>query len=281
MSTSAAAVYAEIIDAAEEQRRRLGTRTPDGDRWSASATRFTADPRREPDANLRAILQYIEPQHVVIDVGGGAGRYGLPIAMRCREVINVEPAAGMGKAFEETARQAGIENARWLASDWQSAEGVTGDVSLVANVTYFVRDIVPFLSKLSEASRERVIIANAVTPPPNQGARLFAVINHEEQYLVPDHHALVPVLWEMGIEPELRVLDEARATALGGVFATRDEAIEAAVASPGRSSERLESARLDVVARFEELFEPAHGGYRRRATGDTRMLLITWRTGPT
>lgn len=278
MPEDARAAYIATFDAAEAQRRRLGLGQPDADRWGASAQRFTADPRREPDPNLRAILEYVRPEHVVLDVGGGAGRYGLPIALRCREVINVEPSRGMGQAFEDSARQAGITNVRWIGAEWLEAGPVEGDVSLVVNVTYFVRDVVPFIEKLLEASRERVIIATSITPPPNQGSRLFELVHGEPQAPVPGYRELVPVLWKLGINPDVHVLHEARASALGGVYADRDAALTT-LRDPRRG--KAEQARLDALfeAHFDELFEPVAGGYRRRASGHPRMVLVTWATG--
>ena len=73
------------------------------------------------------------------------------MALRCREVINVDSSAGMGEEFRECAAEAGITIARLIQSDWLEVEGVQGDVIVTANVTYFVRDIVRFISKLEEA----------------------------------------------------------------------------------------------------------------------------------
>ena len=269
--------YIRTIDAVEQQRRRLGLGDPGSGRWDASAARFTADPRRTPDANLSAIMEYLAPEHVVLDVGGGAGRYALPIALRCKAVINVEPSRGMGEAFEASAKDAGISNARWIGADWLEAGAVIGDVSLVVNVTYLVRDVVPFAEKLVAASRERVIIAMSVTPPPNQSAAVFELVHGEPQALVPGYRELLPVLWEMGVVPDVRILQEARATALGGAYADREEALDSL--EDARRGES-ESARLrrSFDTHFEALFERVPDGYRRRPSGDARMILVTWAT---
>jgi hypothetical protein len=271
--------YAAMVDANEEQRRRLGQGEAGAERWSRAAQRFTADPRRAPDTNLAAVLEYVRPEHVVIDVGGGAGRYGLALALRCREVINVEPSKGMGEAFEAAAKEAGIANARWVGADWEDATGIEGDVSLVVNVTYFVRDIVPFIEKLVSASRERVIIAMTVTPPPNQSAGVFEALNGEPQAPVPGYRELLPVLWQMGIVPDVRVLAEARPTSLGGPYASKEEAIHAAAASPSRSEPQLAAAEAALTLRFDALFEQTGGAYRVKPAGDARFLLVTWKTG--
>jgi hypothetical protein len=224
-------------------------------------------------------MEYVRPEHVLLDVGGGAGRYSLPLALHCREVINVEPSKGMGAAFEESARQAGIGNARWVGSDWLTAEDVTGDVLLVLHVTYFVPQIVPFIEKLVASSRERVIIGTTVTPPPNQSAALYELLNGEPLALVPGYRELLPVLWDMGIVPDVRVLDRAEATTLGGIFESREEALHSAITGPRPALSEAEAMAL-LDARFDELFVAVAGGYRRRPSGDPRMMLITWTAGP-
>ena len=269
--------YIETSDAVEAQRRRLGLGEPGAGRWDNAAARFSADPHRKPESNLEAILAYIAPEHVVIDVGGGAGRYALPIALRCKEVINVEPSQGMGEGFEASAKGAGITNARWIGADWLGARGVSGDVSLIVNVTYFVRDVVPFVEKLVQATRERVIIAMSVTPPPNQSARLFELVNGEPQCLVPGYRELLPVLWDIGIVPDVRVLGDFRATALGGTYADREAALDS-LNDDRRSTEDAARLRESFAANFDELFEAVQGGYRRKPTGDPRMILVTWGT---
>jgi SAM-dependent methyltransferase len=267
-----------MVETTDEQRRRLASAEPGAERWSAAADRFRADPRRDPDPNLKTIMEYVAPQHVVLDVGGGAGRYALPIALRCREVINVEPSKGMGAAFEASAAEAGIKNARRVPADWLSAGDLTGDVSIVANVTYFVADIVPFVEKLVTASRERVIVAMTVTPPPNQTARTFEVVRGEPQAPVPGYRELLPVLWEMGIVPDVRVLQNSVATALGGVYPSREEAIETVTKNAALNPEDASRAGAALELRFDELFSAVEGGFRQRPTGDPRMILVTWRT---
>jgi hypothetical protein len=265
-----------MVAATEAQRRRLASGRPPGPgRWDNAASRFSADPLRPPDANLRAIMEYVQPDDVLLDVGGGAGRYGLQLALQCREVVNVEPSQGMGAAFEAGAKQAGLANARWLQSTWENS-AVTGDVALVAHVTYFVPRILPFLEKLNSALRRRAIIATNVTPPGNQMADLFELLHDEPQSPLPGFRELLPALWEMGLVPDVRVLEPAPATSLGGAFATRAEAISFAVAGAAPENRDVKAAELD--RRFDEFFYPVPDGFRRKATGDTRLMLITWQT---
>jgi SAM-dependent methyltransferase len=270
-----AQAYRTMVVATDEQRLR---RQPPAtsNRWDSAAARFRDDPRRTPDENLLAIASFIRPDDVVLDVGGGAGRYALPLALRCREVVNIEPSPGMGSEFEASAKEAGIENARLVKADWHDAPEVRGDVSLVSHVTYFVADIVPFLEKLIAASRRRVIIGVSSTPPPNQGADLSEVLNGEPQAPVPGHRELLPVLWDMGILPEIRVVGTGQSTLASRVYATRVEAIDSQLGE--REGAERESARKALKDSFSRLFREAPGGFRRNM-GDARFMLITWETG--
>ena len=92
---------------------------------------------------------YTRPEDVLLDVGGGAGRVALPLALRCREVVVVDASPGMGAEFTAAAAAAGIANARFVHANWLEAAGLQGDVALTSNVTYFVREIVPFITKLA------------------------------------------------------------------------------------------------------------------------------------
>ena len=78
-----AETYAARIDAVQAQNLRIYGPPSGGDHWAAAARQFRFDPRRELDRNMVAIASYVQPDDIVVDVGGGAGRVGLPLALRC------------------------------------------------------------------------------------------------------------------------------------------------------------------------------------------------------
>jgi SAM-dependent methyltransferase len=81
-----------------------------GDLWSGIAEGFRDDPRRFGDPVVEQISEWLTPQSTVLDVGGGAGRYALPLALRCCAVMVVEPSEAMRDALRESAKAARIEN---------------------------------------------------------------------------------------------------------------------------------------------------------------------------
>ena len=275
---TAAEQYAAMLDAVDEQQLRLFGPRP-ADIWTGqSAAQFRFDPHRQPDENLAALVYWTSPDDVVVDVGGGAGRLSLPLALRCREVVTVEPSAGMAAEYEGSRQEAGITNARLVPSAWLDDHGIEGDVVLTCDVTYFVRDIVPFIEKMNEAARRRVIVLVWSEPPPNRGADLFRRVYGEPLAPMPGHRELLPVLWDMGILPDVHVLPDPTWWE-SWQYATRDEALESAIFGRWSREGVRDSARRIFDEQFDELFAPDGDGYRAIWRKPMRELLITWETG--
>jgi hypothetical protein len=281
---TAAELYTDLVDAANAQRVRLRGEEAIGARWDREvAQRFRYEPHRRLDANLDIIASYVEPQDVLIDVGGGAGRICLPMALRCREGIVVDVSQAMEEAFQACAATAGIPNARFVRADWLAAEALHGDIVVAASVTYFVRDIVAFVRKLEAAARRRVLITVRSVPGPNLRATLFRLVYGEEQRPSPGYRELLPVLWEMDILPDVRVLPGPQGGAGCSVDTnlprTRGQAVEMALQGGWLRSEDRERARGVIEAHYDTLFSETPEGFLPLWQPATRELLITWETG--
>ncbi len=274
---SAAELYADMLDSVEEQQLRLFGPRP-ADIWTGqTATQFRFDPHRELGPNLAALASYVMPDDVVVDVGGGAGRVSLPLALRCREVFTVEPSAGMAAEYEASKQEAGIANARLVPANLLDAEGVEGDVAVTCDVTYFVRDIRPFVEKLRSVARRRVMILVWSEPPPNRGADLFRRVYGEPLALMPGHRELLPALWDMGILPDVWALPEPTWWETWH-YATREEALESALFGRWARESGRDRARAVFEEQFDELFAQDGEGYRVIWRKPMRELLITWET---
>jgi len=131
-SDSAADRYAARVDAVLGQRTRLRGPQPPGDLFAGLPSDhplIKADPHRPLDPNLEIIASYIQPDDVIVDVGGGAGRISLPLALRCREVVNIEPSAAMGAGFRSNAALGGVGNARVVEGDWIQVDPPLGTIA--------------------------------------------------------------------------------------------------------------------------------------------------------
>jgi len=290
MGTDATAAdrYAARVDAVLAQRTRLRGPQPPGDPRAgcpADHPLVKADPLRPLGPNLTVIASYIEADDVVIDVGGGAGRISLPLALRCREVINVEPSPTMGMGFRRNVAGAGINNARIIEGEWPKVDAPAGSVALVNHVTYLTREIVSFIKKLERAGRRRVLITVNSVPGPSFQRVLYQLVHGEAEEVVPSHVELINVIWELGILPDIRVLPQP--TVPFTPAPSRDAAIAGAIARfPGEQwgwwdlGSDLEARLRSVLeARFDELFVAGDEGFVPRYVTPGREILITWEPG--
>lgn len=282
---SAAETYAARVDAVVAQRTRLRGSQPEGDLFGGlrpDHPLLNANPRRRLEPNLEIVASYLEPDDRVIDVGGGAGRNSLPLALRCREVVVVEPSATMLAALEASAAREGIGNVRVIRAGWPAKGVPRGSVVLVNHVTYLTREIMPFVEQLERVAERRVLITVGSPPPPSRHRELFGLVYGEAEALVPGHVELMNVLWELGIEPDLRMLPDPS----GGY--PPSPSLEAAVRNaverfPGEqwahwpASPELEARiRAILEPRADELFVETSGGFVPRWLKSGHEVLITW-----
>ena len=268
--------YREMVQAYFAQRERLGIATLDSQRWSEVAPAYRFDPQRELGTNLSVLASYVEPNDIVVEVGGGAGRTALPLARTCKHVVNVEPAEGMRAEFESLAAEAGITNVTIVASTWEEAPQLSAEIALVVDVTYFVAEIEPFLAKLDATAGRRAIVSIWDPTPPNWDAALFDLVYGEPLSPVPGQQALIPVLWEMGILPEVLILPEPFSWP-SPAFESREDAVRYALrdveAEPGGEHEQRLEAKFDSLFRYEA------GEFQPRWRPNAPGVLITWEAG--
>lgn len=203
---SAAEAWKERIEAHHEQTVRTRGDVVYEDMWSALAQRFKDDPRRTDDPVVDLLAGWLTPGSTVLDVGGGAGRYALPLALRSSVVTVVDPSPSMLGALRESAADAGIENVRAVQSSWEDAEIDAHDIVLCANVVYGVAEIEPFVRRLAEAARKRVAIVVYMDAPLSRMSPVWAEVHGEKRIDLPALPELLPVLWEMDIYPNVEML---------------------------------------------------------------------------
>jgi hypothetical protein len=282
-ASTAAERYAAKVAAADAQAARLAAGRPLlPDTWGGgTAARFTADPRRPLDPAQERLAGFLAPEDVLLDIGGGAGRMSLPLAGRCREVVNVEPSRGMGEAFGASAADAHIQNARWVQASWPDTD-VTGDVALACHVTYFVRDITAFVERLCTAVRRRVFILVNDQPPLADSEQLYPLLFGEPVALRPTYQELLPVLWAARVLPDIHVLPSSvarpplpqdRETAIDIALRRLEPFVGASLTGDGR-------LRRVVEQRFDAFFQWTDAGFQPRSRPGGASLLITWENDP-
>lgn len=186
--------WADRVRAEREQVERLREVGPAEDFYAPLSSIFVADPHRTGDAVLDALLALTSPDDVWLDVGAGAGRYALPLALHVREVIAVEPSAAMTDALGASAREHGIRNVRILRDRWPMLAPPAADVALVAHLGYDVADIAAFLDALESAADRRCVAVMTERPPNSALGALWRAAHGEPRIALPALPELVSLL---------------------------------------------------------------------------------------
>jgi SAM-dependent methyltransferase len=218
----AEAAWAAQVRAHHEQTARV-RETPEGGDFYAPVSRlFIADPRRTDDEVLDHLLALARPGEAWLDIGAGAGRYALPLALRVREVIALDPSAGMLAALREQATEHGIGNIRLIEGRWPvdpaTGPALTADVALIANLGYDVEAVGAFLDAM-EGAASRLCVAILADRQPSAPAHAFwPPVHGEERIALPALDLFLELLHARGRDPR-----EARAPRPVRGFAARDE----------------------------------------------------------
>jgi hypothetical protein len=70
---------------------------------------------------------------------------------------------------------------RIIEGEWPNADAPAGSVALVNHVTYLTREIVPFIKKLEQVGRRRVLITVNSVPPPSFQRVLYQLLHGEAE----------------------------------------------------------------------------------------------------
>lgn len=272
-SNAAADHYRALVQARSEQQVRLGAPI-DRSYWDQFAHTYRFDPTRAPEPQLAAALEYVQSDDEIVEIGGGAGRIGLPLVVHARSLRNVEPSAAMREHFALSALEHGIDHAMAIAAAWPLDEPINADIALTVDVTYFIEEIEPFLRAMHETARRRVLILTWTVPPPDVNGELFEVAFGETQAPSPSYRDLLPVIWGMGSVPDVRVLPQPFEWP-EQLPMNDDEAVAFAIAELGvQRDDRVARRIRDAMT---QLFEPGEP-YRPLWRTPSRAMLLTWET---
>ena len=242
-----------------------------GDFWRSLAPSFRADPRRTDDEALNVISELAESCDSLLDVGGGAGRFAVALALGGKRTTVVDPSESMLEQLREAADEAGADNVTAVPADWESAEAEPADAVLCSHVVYGVAEIEPFVRKLIAHARRRVIMLSFVDSPQASVAPLWEPVHGERRVNLPALPELMGVLWEMGVYPNIRMLTPTPPQTFESEEAAADELARRLFAGENSDARaRLEAAASDFLERT------ADGGLRIIGAKQSRQGAIWW-----
>jgi SAM-dependent methyltransferase len=270
---SAIEVWKQRVAAHHAQSRMVRAALGDTtvDHWETAAPFFKANPHRLDDIEVNRLAQEVDQTMTVLDVGGGAGRFALALALRCQYVTVVEPSPSMRASLHQIAAEAGIDNVTVVAKRWEEAEVKPADVVISAHVIYMIEDIQAFVVKLVEHAREQVLMPTFMRPPMARYSPLWPWVHGENRVEPPGAAEFMQVLWEMGIYPNLEMFAPEPFRALKDWQTALKTLRQRMYVQPGSDAD----ARLQHA--MHELLVETPDGYAMRDTGPGRLALISWR----
>ena len=243
----------------------------EGDFWRNVAPMFRADPYREDDETLNALLELTPEGGRALDVGGGAGRFAIALAARRGAAVTVvDPSPSMLEQLEASVTEVEGASVTSVNAEWESARVESADLVLCSHVVYGVADIRPFLQKLHDHARQRVVMVSFVDSPQAGVASLWEPVYGERRVNLPALPELMNVLWEMGLYPSVRMMPPTGPQTFESVAAAVEEVSGRLFI--GSDSERLRRLS-ESIGRY---LEDADGGYRIRGARAVRQGVIWW-----
>ncbi len=272
---SAIARWAETVRTEHEQADRIRSDEPSSDHWKKLAHRFAPATREKAfqDETFVGVSRYVRETDTVLDVGAGAGRLAIPLAERSKHVNAVEPSEAMQARLVDQVEDWGLSNLSIVASTWEEAEVEMADVVVCAHVVYTVRDIAPFLRKLTASSKRDVFAIVFEEPAMANYFQLWKLVYDEERIALPSLHELKDVLGEMQIEFDAEPLPEWQSRPFADMEAAYEESLARLFITPNTSNFELTDRLRSVL---EASLGSAENGLRFKWAKPHRPWLVHW-----
>ncbi len=195
-------------------------RGDEGDYWTARAAAPGAQMRVDPAHRfppLDWLLDRVDAETTVLDVGAGWGRFAIPLARAARMVTAVEPSDPLRALLRENAAAAGVgdERLRLVADDWEAAEVSPADLVLCANVLMPLAEIGPFIRKLDAHTLRRCVIILRATAVDAPLVALWRAIHGVPYPRETTHADAFAALDALGIPAQVTLLPSAPIWAFG------------------------------------------------------------------
>jgi len=268
--------WADRVAGNREQAERVREEPGDGDHYRPIASAFRADPRRSGDAALDALLELASADDVWVDVGAGAGRFALPIALHTRRVIAVEPSAGMRAELTQMQVEHGVMNVEVRDQRWPSDHPELtdmADVALISHVAYDIEAIAGFLDTLERCARRECVALLFDRAPASLFWQVWPAVHGEELVQLPGGSDFVTLLNMRGAQVDV--------TEIGQSSDRQRFAFESLEAAMGWARRRLwlaeDSAQLPTLREaVAEILIERDGAWS--LPDQPKQMLIRWRT---
>ena len=180
---------------------------PNQDFWEGMAQNFKDDPFRKGDPVIDRLEQEFAECRTLVDIGGGAGRLALPLSLSREAVTVVDSSKSMLAELQDSCEEAKIENVSSVFGLWEDAVIDIHEGALCSHVTYGIENIGKFLENVNQYASKRVVIIAFMKSPQAHLESLWREVQVEERVHLPGVPELMDVLWQLGIAPELNIIE--------------------------------------------------------------------------
>ena len=180
---------------------------PNQDFWEGMAQNFKDDPFRKGDPVIDMLEQEFAECRTLVDIGGGAGRLALPLSLSREAVTVVDSSKSMLLELQDSCEEAKIENVSSVFGLWEDAVIDIHEGALCSHVTYGIESIGKFLENVNQYASKRVVIIAFMKSPQAHLESLWREVHEEERVHLPGVPELMDVLWQLGIAPELNIIE--------------------------------------------------------------------------
>ena len=184
----------------------------------------------------------------------------------------VEPSSSMVEKLREGAEQANITNLYIDKVTWEESVVDPVDLVLCAHVLYGTADIEAFVRKLDQHARKRVAILIYMESPQAQFGPLWPRVHGEGRIDLPALPELLPVLWQLGIYPDVEMFKAVSPRTVPNREAALTTLRQFLYVEPGTKKD----ARLETA--MELLLVETPEGLAIRGAQPRRQALLHWKT---
>ena len=251
---------------------------PPQDWWADRARSFTrgaGDPAATPPFGAPEIVERLGRTDTVIDIGGGSGRYALPIARAVAHVTLIEPSPAMAAGARAVFEAAGRDNLTVIERAWPGVRVAPASAVLMANVLAQIEDLAGFVRPALGRARDWLFIVHGGHGADGGEAtgRVIERIHGEPRVPNPGLAELIAALHELGVLPDVRM----GTRRFQRSYDDLDEAARAVAANA--LVEPTPAALRTIRSMLRRRLRRADDGRLAEQPLDLPVGLLTWRVG--
>ena len=193
----------------------------------------------------------------VLEIGSGTGAFTLPLARAAREVLAIEPSQVMREHLDVNLQAAGLSNVNLLSGRIEESLPdirSRGPFQLIfaSFSLYNITDIDLVISNLLPLTRHLMILLGTGAPSI-WSQDLYRQFSGEERVIPPQLDLLYPVLLEMGLYADVRILNGSQNYLYANEQALVDWWMERLRLPPSRCEELQDALRPLILKRDDQV----------------------------